>query len=308
MNDFKEKLDTNLKNKGKRYNKGKNRLGLIPAWAEYELGKVYTKGADKYTIFDDNGNVVESGDDNWLKGLSWKSVLHSLKRHLNAYEQGKDYDFDPNCEKCINGNCLDHTGLYHMAQVTWNALTLLQYYKSYPQGDDRVKPYFNIPKIGLDIDEVLADWVGAWKERWDITNVPSSWYFDREILNRFDYMKETDELDNFYLNLKPLINPTDLKFVPHCYITSRPVDSKITEMWLDKNGFPTRPVYTVGTNKSKVDVAKESGIDIFIDDSWDNFIDLNKNGVTCYLFDRPHNQYGDVGHLRIKDLNNLEFI
>jgi uncharacterized HAD superfamily protein len=166
----------------------------------------------------------------------------------------------------------------------------------------------NVPKIGLDIDEVLCDWVNAWRKRFKISGVPNSWFFDRRIKERFEMMRESGELDEFYSNLEPLVDPKELPFVPHCYITSRPVDTKVSAKWLDKNGFPTRPVYTVGVNQTKVDVAKEAGIEIFVDDSWDNFVDFHNNGITCYLYDTPHNRVADVGHLRIKSLSELPIL
>jgi uncharacterized HAD superfamily protein len=58
---------------------------------------------------------------------------------------------------------------------------------------------------------------------------------------------------------------------------------------------------------SKIDVAKESGIDIFVDDRFENFVELNNAGICCYLFDSPHNRRYDVGHKRIKSLSELKF-
>lgn len=56
--------------------------------------------------------------------------------------------------------------------------------------------------------------------------------------------------------------------------------------------------------QSKVDAAKES-VDVFVDDSYEHFVDLNRNGIFCYLFDAPHNRRYDVGFRRIKSLNEL---
>lgn len=296
------------KGSGRRYNSGKTRMALFPAWAYAKIGEVYTKGADKYTVRDDDGNIIDSGDNNWMNGMDWSIAMNSLERHYNAFKRGKDFDFDPNCADCVKGSCLNHTGAYHMAQVAWNAIALLEFYRVYPQGDNRLKPFLNYPKIGLDIDEVLANWVDAWRDRFDINNVPTSWFFDRQIKERFEEMRASGELDEFYLNLEPRVLSKDLPFVPHCYITSRPVETEVTIQWLDKHGFPARPVYTVPVGTSKVEVAKKAGVEVFVDDSWDNFVDFNKNGITCYLFDQPHNNFADVGHLRIKSLKELPLI
>jgi hypothetical protein len=267
------------KEEGLRFNEGKTRHDLVPAFAQEQYARVLTAGANKYA------------DRNWEKGMDWSTVLASMKRHILAFERGEDYDSE--------------TGLLHMAHVMCNAGFLTEYYKIYPQGDNRPHAYLNTPKIGLDIDEVLCNWLGTWMKHWDIKDVPTSWYFDREIGDRFKQMKEDGTLDDFYSNLPPLLKPEDIPFEPHCYITSRPVSKEITEAWLDKHGFPTKPVYSVGVGQSKVDVAKEAGIDIFVDDSFSNFEALNNGGVCCYLYDTPHNERYEVGHKRIKSLKEL---
>jgi uncharacterized HAD superfamily protein len=67
------------------------------------------------------------------------------------------------------------------------------------------------------------------------------------------------------------------------------------------------PVYCVPYNASKVEIAKESGIDIFVDDRFENFVELNSAGICCYLFDAPHNRRYDVGHKRLYSLKDLNF-
>lgn len=267
------------KGEGLRLNEGKTRHDLVPAFAQEQYARVLTAGSLKYA------------ERNWEKGMDWSKVVASMKRHILAFERGEDFDKE--------------TGLLHMAHVMCNAGFLTEYYKIYPQGDDRPHTYLDIPKIGLDIDEVLCDWLGAWRELWGIKDAPTSWYFDRQILKRFEDMKKDGTLDDFYLQLKPLIKGEDIPFEPHCYITSRPVPTEISELWLDMNGFPSRPVYTTSSEKSKVDLAKEAGVEIFVDDSFSNFESLNKAGICCYLYDTPHNQRYDVGHKRIKSLNEL---
>lgn len=263
-----------------RFDSGKTRHELLPPFASDQLAKVYTMGAKKYA------------PNNWRKGMAWSRVIGSLKRHLNEIENGNDFD--------------EESGLYHAAHVAWNAVTLLEYYKIYPQGDDRPHSYLHsTPKIGLDIDEVLCDFVGGWCEKWGLDKNPSSWFFDREIQEKFETMKANCTLNEFYLSLKPLLNPNDIPFEPHCYVTSRPVDTHITEMWLDMHGFPACPVYTVPLGASKVDVLKQAGVDIFVDDRYSNFVELNKNGICTFLYDASHNRRYDVGYKRIKSLKEL---
>jgi hypothetical protein len=121
----------------------------------------------------------------------------------------------------------------------------------------------------------------------------------------FDVLRNDNRIDDFYLSLTPKVSPKDIPFEPHCYVTSRPVVSATTEKWLAMHGFPAVKVYTVGIGESKVDVIKNSGIDIFVDDRFENFVELNKAGICCYLYDAPHNQRYDVGFKRIKSLKEL---
>lgn len=270
-------MDTN-KDKGLRYNEGKIRFDLLEANAIEELAKIFTKGSEKYL------------PRNWEKGMAWSKVVASLKRHLNEFEKGEDFDPETKC--------------YHITHAAWNALALTSYYKIYPQGDDRPHFYLNHPKIGLDIDEVLAAWTRDWCKYWKC-EVPNSWHFDRNIMEKFDKMKESGTLDEFYLNLSILTSPDDIPFEPHCYVTSRPVSREITEQWLDRNGYPSKPVYCVGLHQSKVEAMKETGCEIFVDDRFDNFVELNKAGICTFLFDAPHNRRYDVGYKRIKSLSEL---
>lgn len=269
-------MNVNELGTGKRYNKGKTRIDLIPAFVREQAGRVFTKGAQKYD------------ERNWERGMAWSNVLGSLERHLNAFKGGEDYD--------------PETGELHMAHVMVNAMFLTQYYKTYPQGDDRPHNYLKQVKVGLDIDEVLCDWLGAWRERFDIEKQPESWAFSYKTSRRFKELEENGELESFYSNLKPLISPEDLPVEPHCYITSRPVSTEITQKWLEKHGFPTVPVHTVNMNTSKVDLALESGIDWFVDDSFKNFRELNNAGICTFLMDRPHNRKYDVGYKRVSSI------
>lgn len=263
------------KKEGLRYNEGKLRYDLEHPIARKGLIEVLSFGANKYE------------DRNWEKGMAWSKVIASLKRHLAAIEAGEDYD--------------EESKLLHIDHVQANAHFLSAYYKIAPQFDNRPRPYLNRPKIGLDIDEVLADWVGHWTKHHS-EEVPETWNFDRKFDEKFELLKDDKD---FWLSIPIKTNPSDIHFEPYCYITSRSIPKEWTEEWLDKNGFPTMPVYSVGHEQSKVEVAKLSGIDIYVDDRYENFVELNNAGICTYLFDAPHNKRYNVGYKRIYNLNEI---
>jgi hypothetical protein len=274
---------TTGKGGGLRYNKGKLRYDLVHPKAFEDFVRVLTMGAEKYF------------DRNWENGLSWCSVIASLKRHVAAIEKGEDYDKE--------------SGLLHIAHVACNVHFLNTFYYTFPQGDDRPKRFLKLPKIGLDIDGVIADFSGSWNKLYpEISATPNSWYFDRKVGERMDEMREKGSLDEFYLNIKPLLNPDTLPFEPCCYITSRPVTQEITEKWLDKFDFPRKKVISIDLLTSKVDAAKKAGVEIFIDDSYENFVDLNNNGIFTYLYTAPWNVKYDIGHMRLNSLMEIPLL
>lgn len=262
---------------GLRFNEGKNRLDLLPVKAMDELSKILTVGAQKYA------------ERNWERGMSWSSVLASLKRHLKAYEDGEDYDRETSC--------------LHIAHVLCNASFLTEYYHIFPEGDDRVNSfrYKKLRKIGLDIDDVLADFVGAYCKRFGLDR-PNSWSFDRKFHERMAKIKKDK---SFWLDLEPLISPKELPFEPICYITNRSVNRDWTEEWLDKFGFPVVNLYVTEKGQPKSEIAKKVGIDTFVDDNFNNFVHLNSEGINCYLMDATHNKRYDVGYKRIESLHEV---
>jgi 5'(3')-deoxyribonucleotidase len=293
-----------MSEKGRRYNKGKLRYVLFPEFAKKCIIDVYTKGAHKYSIYEDvQGNkikgidipfekrgeykLIDDASGNWRKGLSWMETLDSINRHEEAFKAGED--FDPELMT------------YHAANAAWGWISILEFYKIYPQGDDRKHSYLNRPKIGLDIDGVICDFNKAYGEKYCPEGI-NSWHchFDTK-----EHLEELTKTSDFYLNLPTLCNPKDIPFEPHCYITSRSVPEEWTKEWLFKNGFPTRPVYSIPFGASKVDIAKKAGIDIFVDDRYENFVELNNAGICTFLFDASHNQRYEVGYKRIKSLKEL---
>jgi hypothetical protein len=261
--------------KGIKHDVQKTMHELVPPFAQEQYAKVLTFGAKKYA------------PHNWELGMKWSRIIGAIKRHTLAIERGEDYD--------------PETGLLHSAHIQCESGFLTEYYKIYPQGDDRESEIMRGYKIGLDIDDVIADFVPAYCERYNVP-IPFAWYFDREFMSNYNKVIKDH---GFWLNLKPKCDPNTIPFEPHCYITSRGCPKEWSEEWLDKNGFPRVKVIQIETGSSKVEVGRETGIDIFVDDCYKNFIELTKAGIFTYLFDTPHNKRYSVGHRRIHSLTEI---
>lgn len=246
------------------------RYDLIPPQGITEVSKIFTKKLEKHGIND------------WKYGISWTKVLSTLKKHLTEFEKGNDFDED---------------NLLQIAHVAEEALILCEYYKIYPQGDDRLLGNISAPRVSLDIDDVCLDFKPAFEQRF---NIKLNNYWDGSYLMGSLLDKVKDDKD-FWVNLPVKNLPT---FNPTCYITSRSISVDWTKECLEKNGFPCAPVYCVPFNESKVDLLKNNNINIHIDDKVQNYQEAITAGIFCYLMDAPHNQWFNVPqHRRIYDLN-----
>lgn len=269
------------KGTGLRYNKGKLPLNLITPHSQRELAKVLDFGA----------TVKGYGPGNWQKGMDWSTVIASLRRHINEFEEGADFD--------------DESKLPHMAHAMCNAMFLLEYQNIYPEGDDRKHVYLDLPKIALDIDGVIADFQGGFREvlAKDNINWPENhWHIPYKAKPHWESVKKNKE---FWLGLKPLC---ELPFEPVGYVTFRCIPVEWTEDWLTLHGFPPAPVISMEGlpgEESKAEAIRSLKADVFVDDNWDNFIDLNNKKILTYLLDKPYNRHYDIGHKRINSLGDL---
>lgn len=264
--------------KGLRYNENKIRFHLLEPFAIEKLAEVFEVGAKKYA------------PHNWLKGMGWSKMIDSLKRHLSEFEKGIDYDSE--------------TGLLHMQHLAWNAMALISYYKHYPQGDDRIVRFLRTKRVGYDIDGVLADFNTHYSKKFNIEKKITFWNFDRMMKERMEKLKKDED---FWLNIPILTDPNDIQIEPICYITARPIETQnATINWLEKNGFPSAPVYFSNNVTTKSVIAKNENIEIFVDDSYENFKELTLNNVFCYLFDNEYNKKIEVGHRRINSLSKIK--
>jgi uncharacterized HAD superfamily protein len=281
-----------MENKGLRYNEGKLPYNLIPSSLTREISKGLLYGKNKYSIKDNDGNIISDGSNNWKKGLKASETIGSLLRHIEAYKNGED--FDP------------ESGLYHLALAACNIGFLIDGYENSNFIDDREHKYLSNKKIGLDIDGVLADFSASFIELAKKEGINTNNSFDQSHWNfPYEYNVLWNKIKNdkeFWLNIKPIT--TNLTFEPDFYVTSRSIPSSWTEEWISKNNLPCVPVYTTN-GKSKVDILKQLKCDTFLDDCFSNFKELNQSGIRTFLMNQTYNIKHDVGYKRIYNVNSL---
>lgn len=89
-------------------------MSLIPVGPLSDVARLYNFGAKKYS------------PNNWRKGYDWHLSYDALQRHATQFWNGEDID--------------EESGLPHLASVVFHALALMEFAKSYPEGDDRPPP------------------------------------------------------------------------------------------------------------------------------------------------------------------------
>lgn len=94
-----------------KFDEGKLRWDLLPAYALGEVVDVYTRGAKKYA------------DRNWEKGMSYSRIWRALLSHAFKWWRGEKYD--------------KTDGQQHLASVVWCALALMEYEFRKVGTDDR---------------------------------------------------------------------------------------------------------------------------------------------------------------------------
>lgn len=149
-------------------------------------------------------------------------------------------------------------------------------------------------RIGLDCDDTCNYWYEYYLKKF---GPPKD---DATITRHVQNNLRTDK--KFWLSL-PIKNFPDFDVALYC--TKRVNPKSWTKQWLEDHGYPKAPVYQVySQTKNKADVIK-GRVDVFIDDSIRNFIEMNLAGVPCLLMDSPGNQsWGPIG--RVYSLNESE--
>lgn len=139
-------------------------------------------------------------------------------------------------------------------------------------------------RIGVDIDNVIANFDYGYIKRFG-KYPKKDWCITRNVNNILIHERD------FWLNLPILHLPN---FTPKLFCSARINNKRWTKKYLINNGLNS-PLYQVnGYHLSKYNTLKGK-VDVFIDDSLKNFIDLNLKGVPCLLMDNPSNSKWNLG-------------
>lgn len=82
-----------------------------------EVIRVWEHGEEKYAAF------------NWMKGMSWNSIIACYMRHWVKLNKGTEID--------------EESGRHHGAHLVCNAMMLCHYVEYYPQGNDLPTRWFS---------------------------------------------------------------------------------------------------------------------------------------------------------------------
>lgn len=131
----------------------------------------------------------------------------------------------------------------------------------------------------------------------------SSWDMGPGFEEVFNEVKHNPE---WWLGMPPnecVLPFPDIKVT--CYITSRPIASEVSKLWVNRNGFPDAPVYTVSKPSMKVAVAEREGITHFVDDKPSTVWEVNQAGIKAFLYRTPANRHERTALECISSLTEL---
>ena len=183
-------------------------------------------------------------------------------------------------------------------------------------------------RIGIDLDGVVADFIGAFHKtaqivfpglEWDLSKW-STWYAPTEI---FGMSKEDEDAvwgeirrtHDFWLSLQPLKGTSGLRYIsPNAqeifFITSRipTVGASIQQQsceFLREHFYISFPqVIVVEEPSAKIPLVKNLGLHAFIDDKDSTVKQMANAGINVYVNNQPWNQ-GELPGRRAVDLNDF---
>jgi len=135
-------------------------------------------------------------------------------------------------------------------------------------------------RVGSDADGCIDDFWNPYVERFGL---PKN---DFEITKNVQQKLSRDR--EFWINL-PVLHR--MNFTPTLFCTKRTSLKSYLRHWLEINNFPIAPIYQVLYQYGSKAPFIKGRVDVFIDDSVANFLDINRAGIPCLLMDNPSNEH-----------------
>lgn len=154
-------------------------------------------------------------------------------------------------------------------------------------------------KIGIDIDGVIIDTINfvskTLSEYYSCDIKPDELVHGHVKLSGLDGFFEKNG-EYLFCTLDPIENSVgvinELGRVHEIFFISAryQIHYDMTIRWLNQHGFiAKRILFTEG--KSKIDICRELGIELFIEDSAVNALEIAQNNILVLLYDAEYNRY-----------------
>ena len=160
-------------------------------------------------------------------------------------------------------------------------------------------------KIAVDICNTLADINQVIEHMYGRNPNPRS-YFHPAVSSKYFFSYNTW----IFAVAKPMVNSVAILQLlveqghEIVYITARPEEAmEITETWLRRNGYPEGEIHYT-TNKTKVEICKELGIQVAIDDAPHEINEYTTSDIEVFI---PEQEYNVQFRNRF-NWNNLSFL
>jgi len=158
--------------------------------------------------------------------------------------------------------------------------------------------------IGFDIDGVLTDEMVDGKNIWQReieASFPGIQLLGPEFAFTAAFGLSLEEVDRFmeekaekvFSNVQPQRGSREFLsyleargFTVHLITARFPCYEEVTREWLARHGFKPSGLWFT---EAKGPLCKELGIELFVDDYWENCLDIRDHGVRALLMSAPHN-------------------
>ena len=158
--------------------------------------------------------------------------------------------------------------------------------------------------IGFDIDGVLTDEMADGKNIWQQeieAYFPGIQLLEPDFAFTAAFGLSLEEVDQFmeekasevFRKVKPQQGSRELirylldtGFTVHLITARFPRYEEVTREWLAHHGFKPSALWFT---EDKGPLCRELGVELFVDDYWENCLDVRAHGVTALLMSAPHN-------------------